>query len=139
MGKTKLQTSWKKDHPWLVPVKDDVYSAKCVPCDKVLAVHSGVGSIKQHEITPSHVSKTKVMAPSQAKFFTIGDSFMLSSKKGKMNLTSEQQKRNAEILRALNVVEKNHRFLHAMRTTVYINACSLTRELQRIIHRVKRK
>ena len=56
MGKTKFQSSWKKDRPLLVPVKKNVYEAMCRICGDNLNVTSGIGVIKIHEKRPKHLN-----------------------------------------------------------------------------------
>ena len=38
MGKTKFQSSWQNDRPWLVPVKNNIYEAECRICGDTLDV-----------------------------------------------------------------------------------------------------
>ena len=52
MGKTKFQNSWKKDRPWLIPVKNNVYEAMCRVCGDNLNIRSGIRVIKTHEKRP---------------------------------------------------------------------------------------
>ena len=54
MGKTNFQNSWKKDRPWLVHVKNNVYEAMCRVCGGNLNVTSTVGVIKTHEKRANH-------------------------------------------------------------------------------------
>ena len=56
MYKTKFQSSWKKDRPQLVPVKNNVYEAMCKVYGDNLNVTSGLGAIKTHEKRPKHLS-----------------------------------------------------------------------------------
>ena len=46
MGKTKLQSSWKKDSPWQVHVKNNIYEGMYRVCGDNLNVTSGTGVIK---------------------------------------------------------------------------------------------
>ena len=103
-----FKLSWQVNRLWLKQVKDDIYSARCVACGSVHKITAGVGIIKADEEIPMHRGKVKVIEPEQAKFFA-KDSTLISTQ-GKISLTSEQQKWNAEILRALNVVGRNHSF-----------------------------
>ena len=49
MGKTKFQSSWKKDRPSVVHVKNNVDEAMCRVCGDHLNVTSGTGVTKTHE------------------------------------------------------------------------------------------
>ena len=49
MGKTKFQSSWKKDRPLVVHVKNNVDEAMCRVCGDNLNVTSSTGVIKTHE------------------------------------------------------------------------------------------
>ena len=109
MGKTKFQESWKKNRPWLQASKDSIYKARCTACNKDMSTESGIGVIERHEKRDSH--KSNVKTPDQCSF-TVHDkgTISMTGEKGKTVLSSEQQRWNAEILRALNVVDKNHSF-----------------------------
>ena len=111
MGKTKFQDSWEKVHPWLVSVKTDVYKAKCTACNKILNVESGVGIIKQHEARQSHKDKVNNLG-CQLSFISDNSGKLMSDNGNRIqkNLSCEEQRWNAETLRALNVVQKNHSF-----------------------------
>ena len=52
MSKTKFQSSWKKDRPWLIPVWNNVYEAMCRVCGDNPNVISGIRVIKTHEKRP---------------------------------------------------------------------------------------
>ena len=54
MGKTNFQNSWKKDRPWLVHVKNNVYEAMRTVCGGNLNVASTIGVIKTHEKRANH-------------------------------------------------------------------------------------
>ena len=49
MGKTKFQSSWKKDRPLVVHVNNNVDEAMCRVCGDNLNVTSSTGVIKTHE------------------------------------------------------------------------------------------
>lgn len=109
MGKTKFQESWKKNRPWLRAATDSIYKARCTACKKDMSTESGVGVIERHEKRDSH--KSNVKTPNQCSFSVdTSGTVSMTGKTGKTVLSSEQQKWNAEILRALNVVDKNHSF-----------------------------
>ena len=71
MGKTKFNSNWQQNHPWLVPVKNKIYVGRCTVCDSELSTESGVGGIKRHEQRETHIMNVKkVKDPSQATFST---------------------------------------------------------------------
>ena len=55
MGKTKFQTKWTVNCPWLSSVKNDKYQAKCNACGEAINITSGVGAVENHENTPKHL------------------------------------------------------------------------------------
>lgn len=110
MGKTKFQTSWQTNRPWLVKDKDNIYAAHCTACNSHLNIQAGVGIVKSHENTKSHIDNVKILDGAQAKFSGGASNFFMQCKSRKVTLTSQQQGWNACILRALNVVDKNYSF-----------------------------
>ena len=109
MGKTKFQQSWKNDRPWLTSIKNDHYSAKCTACGDVLNIVSGVGAVKNHEKTPKHLRNISTNK-NQLQFVVKKGTVAMQSSDKVILLTSEERKWNAEILRALTVVDKNYAF-----------------------------
>ena len=112
MGKTMFQTKWTVNHPWLSSVKNDIYQAKCNACRDANAINitSGIGAVKNHVNTPKHMrnfnnNKNQLQFVVKEK----GTVSMESVDKSVI-LTTEEQKWKAEILRALNEVDKNHSF-----------------------------
>ena len=53
-GQDNFQNSWKKDRPWLIPVKKNVYEAMCRVCGGNLNVTSAIGVINTHEKRAKH-------------------------------------------------------------------------------------
>ena len=44
MGKTKFQTKWTVNCPWLSSVKNDKYQAKCNACGEAINITSDIGA-----------------------------------------------------------------------------------------------
>ena len=109
MSKTKFQTSWQQNRPWLVPFKSNVCLVRCTACNSSLNVVSGVGVIQRHEKVDKHLKRLNDVN-SQATFASSGQNFFTKRGNTKVVLTSEQQVWNAVIDRALNVVENNISF-----------------------------
>ena len=109
MSKTKFQTSWQQNRPWLVPFKSNVCLVRCTACNSSLNVVSGVGVIQRHEKVDKHLKRLNDVN-SQATFASSGQNFFTKRGNTKVVLTSEQQIWNAVIDRALNVVENNISF-----------------------------
>ena len=59
MGRTNFQSSWKKDRPLLVPVKNNVYEAMSRFYGDNLNVTGGIGVIKTHEKRPKHLNNVE--------------------------------------------------------------------------------
>ena len=110
MGKTKFQTSWKNDRPWLFEVKNNVHEARCQVCRDTLNISSGIGVIKAHENRPKHLSNLQSSKNQLTFVAKEKGSLTLQSNSGGVYLSSEEQKWKAEILQALNVVDKNFSF-----------------------------
>ena len=108
MGRTKFQTSWQQNQPWLVPDESNVYLVRCAACNLSLNVESGVGVIQRHERVDKHLKRLNDVNP-QATFASSGQNFFMKRGNTKVVLTSEQQVWNAVIVR-LNVVENNISF-----------------------------
>ena len=122
-GKTKFQSKWQDTRPWLRPQKGNIYGAFCTACNTTITVSSGVGNVQKHEIGDNHQKNVKVMDDDQSHFDVPSTSskskFFMTGKGKKVVFNSDQQKWNAEILRALNVVEKGYSF----------NSCNGDKEL----------
>ena len=108
MGKTKLQTKRTVNRPWLSSVKNDICQVKCIACGDAINITSGIGAVKNHENTPKHLrnfnnNKNQLQ-------FVVKEKVTVSMKSVDKSviLTTEEQEWKAEILRALNVVDKNH-------------------------------
>ena len=105
-GKTKFQSKWQDTRPWLRPQKGNIYGAFCTACNTTITVSSGVGNVQKHEIGDNHQKNVKVMDDDQSHFDVPSTSskskFFITGKGKKVVFNSDQQKWNAEILRALN-------------------------------------
>ena len=55
MGKTKFQTKWTVNCPWLSSVKNDIYQSKCNACVGTINITGGKGEVKNLENTPKHL------------------------------------------------------------------------------------
>ena len=99
------QDFWKKDIPWLGPVKSNFDGAMCRVSGDTLHVTSSIGVIKTHEKKPKHLNNLE-KSKNQLQFVV--------NKKGSLSLKtvdggiflSEEQTWKAEILHVLNVVDK---------------------------------
>ena len=83
----------------LVPVKNNVYEAMCIVCGDNLNVTSGIG--------PKHLNNLE-KSKNQLQFVVNKNgSLYLETVYGGVFLSSDKQKWKAEILHALNMVDKN--------------------------------
>jgi hypothetical protein len=113
-GKTKFNTDWSRDRPWLHPVKYDKYSAFCAACNVTISVSGGgISQVKAHERTGRH-NKAVESFKTQSTFSSNGkSSLILSRKESSSNFTEEEKVLNAEVLQALSIVNKTHSFSSA--------------------------
>ena len=110
IGKTKFQSSWRKDRPWLVSVKNSVYEAMCRVCADNLNVTSGTGVIKTLEKRPKHLNNLEKSKYQLQFIINKKGSLSLGTVDGRFFLTFEEQKWKSEILHVMNMVDKNFSF-----------------------------
>ena len=102
---TKFNASCSEKYAWISKGKNSIYSARCALCSKLFSIRNGgILDVNQHSKTAIHVKNEKQMR-SQHTFKTSGGPLTGCSKP-----TSKDQILNAEILQALNMVDKNHSF-----------------------------
>ena len=102
---TKFNASCSEKYAWISKGKNSIYSARCALCSKLLSIRNGgILDVNQHSKTAIHVKNEKQMR-SQHTFKTSGGPLTGCSKP-----TTKDQILNAEILQALNMVDKNHSF-----------------------------
>ena len=113
-GKTKFNTDWSRDRPWLHSVKCDKHSAFCAACNVTISVSGGgISQVKAHERTGRH-TKAAESFKNQSTFSNNGKSSLtLSRKELPSNFTSEENVLNAEVLQALSIVDKTQSFSSA--------------------------
>ena len=100
---TKFDASWSEKYAWISKDKNSIYSARCALCSKLFSIRNGgILDVNQHSKTAIHVKNEKQMR-SQHTFKTSGGPLTACSKP-----TTKDQILNAEILQALNMVDKNH-------------------------------
>ena len=110
IGKTKFQSSWRKDRPWLVSVKNSVYEAMCRVCADNLNVTSGTGVIKTLEKRPKHLNNLEKSKYQLQFIINKKGSLSLGTVDGRFFLTFEEQNWKSEILHVLNMVDENFSF-----------------------------
>lgn len=95
-------------YDWVIPVPGDPHKAKCALCYKIFSIASGgFSACRQHADTDNHRKLIKSRKKSvQTKLFS-------AQPGGSPCLTESEQVANAEILRALDLVECNHSFASA--------------------------
>ena len=113
-GKTKFNTDWSRDRPWLHPSKCDKYSTFCTACNVTISVSGGgISQVKAHEKTGKH-TKAVESFKTQSTFSSNGNSSLILSRKDSFsNFTEEEKVLNAEILQAFSIVDKTHSFSSA--------------------------
>ena len=105
---TKFDASWSEKYAWISKDKNSIYSARCTLCSKLFSIRNGgILDVNQHSKTAIHVKNEKQMR-SQHTFKTSGGPLTACSKPA-----TKDQILNAEILQALNMVDKNHSFSSA--------------------------
>ena len=105
---TKFNASWSEKYAWISKDKNSIHSARCTLWSKLFSITNGVIlDVNQHSKTAIHVKNEKEMR-SQHMFKTSGGPLTGCSKP-----TTKDQSLNAEILQALNIVDKNHSFSSA--------------------------
>lgn len=60
MDKTKFQTKWTVNRPWLSIVKNDIYKAKYNACGDAINITKSIGAVKNHENIPKHLSNFNI-------------------------------------------------------------------------------
>ena len=105
---TKFNASWSEKYAWISKDKNCIHSARCTLCSKLFSIGSGgISDVNQHTKTAIQVKNEKQMR-SQRTFKTSAGSLT-----GCFKPTTKDQILNAEILQALNMVDKNHSFSSA--------------------------
>lgn len=103
----KFNSTWKENFDWLREVISDVFSARCSICRKTFSVKNrGISQVQQHEKTESHAKTAKEMKK-QKTFFTANNHVIVQLKQ---EFTESEMILKAEVIQAMNVVEKNHSF-----------------------------
>ena len=102
---TKFNAGWNEKYTWISKDKNCIHAARCTLYSKSFSIRNGVISdVNQHSKTTIHVKNEKQMR-SQSMFKTSAGCLTGCSKP-----TTKDQILNAEILQALNMVDKNHLF-----------------------------
>ena len=105
---TRFTASWSEKYAWISKDKIYIHSSRCTLCLKSFNIRNGdISDVNQQSKTAIHVSNEKQMR-SQRTFKTSAGSLTGCSKP-----TTKDQILNAEILQALNTVDKNHSFSSA--------------------------
>lgn len=113
MGKTKFNSKWQLNRPWLHPVKGDQYSACCAACQTVFSISgSGSSQVALHEGRSKHEMAMKDFK-NQRSFEKASDGSLKLTSKGHIAFSEEEKVKNAEILQVLNIVQTNGSFRSA--------------------------
>ena len=91
-------------------MKNDIYQAKCNACGDAVNITSGIGAVKNYENTPKHLRNFNNNKNQLHFVVKEKGTVSMESVDKSVILTTEEQKWKAEILRALNLVDKNHSF-----------------------------
>ena len=102
---TKFSASWSEKYARISKDKNCIYSARCTFCSKSFIIRNdGISDVNQHSKTTIHVKNENQMR-SQCTLKTNSGSLT-----GRCRLKTKDQILKAEILQALNMVDKNHSF-----------------------------
>ena len=105
---TKFSANWSEKYAWICKDKNCIHSARCTLCSKSFSIRTGgISNLNQHSKTAIH-AKNERQIRSQHTFKTSAGSLT-----GCPKPTTKDQILNAEILQALNMVDKNHSFSSA--------------------------
>ena len=105
---TKFHASWSEKYAWISKDKNCIHSARCTLYSESFSIRNGgISDENQHSKTAIHVKNEK-QTRSQRTLKTSASSLTGCSKP-----TTRDQIVNAEILQALNIVNKNHPFSSA--------------------------
>ena len=113
-GDSSFQQKWVEqgDRPWLQAVKDSKFHAQCTVCNSKFTVKSGgISAVKAHESGKSHTEKVKELANNTV--LTNNQNQEVKVSKPAKKTTLEDQVLCAEVIEALDKVDKNHSFQSA--------------------------
>ena len=114
-GDSSFQQKWVEqgDRPWLQAVKDSKLQAHCTLCDSKFSVKSGgISAVKAHENGKTHTERAKQLANNTVLTNSNNNEVKVSRKPAK-KATLEDQVLSAEIIEAMNKVDKNQSFQSA--------------------------